>query len=123
MLNRIKNSILAGKNRLKVPFAKFDYEVAQALVKAGYLESAEKKGRSIKKIIDINIKLDDNGNPKVSDIKLISKPSHKAYKGYSDLRRSKHGYGDYFMTTSKGIMTTIEARKAKVGGELLFEIW
>jgi small subunit ribosomal protein S8 len=122
MLTRIRNSHLAGKRRLKVPFSKFDYEIAEALVKKGYLESAEKKGRSIKKIIDISLKYEED-KPKLSGIKLISLPSRRVYGSYRNLRSSKQGYGDYFMTTPQGIMTGREAKKAKVGGEILFEIW
>ena len=113
---------MVGKRRLKVPFAKLDYEIAEALVKKGYLESVEKKGRSVKKIIDISIKYDD-GKSKINDIKLVSVPSCKVYNGYKSLRRSKQGYGDYFLTTPRGIMTSMEARKSKIGGEVLFEIW
>ncbi len=122
MLTRIKNATMVGKRRLKVPFARLDYEIAEALVKKGYLESVEKKGRSVKKIIDISIKYDDE-KPKISDIKLVSRPSCRVYNGYKTLRRSKQGYGDYFLTTPRGIMTGTEARKSKVGGEVLFEIW
>jgi small subunit ribosomal protein S8 len=122
MLTRIRNSHLAGKRRLKVPFAKFDYEVAEALVKKGYLESAEKKGRSVKKIIDISLKYEGD-NSKLNGIRLVSVPSKRVYNGYKDLRQSKQGYGDYFVTTPQGIMTVREARKAKLGGEVLFEIW
>jgi len=122
MLTRIKNAVMVGKRRLKVPFAKLDYEIAEALVKKGYLESVEKKGRSVKKIIDISIKYDD-GKSKINDIKLVSVPSCKVYNGYKSLRRSKQGYGDYFLTTPRGIMTSMEARKSKIGGEVLFEIW
>ena len=113
---------MVGKRRIKVPFARLDYEIAEALVKKGYLESVEKKGRSVKKIIDISIKYDGE-KPKVNDIKLISRPSCKVYNGYKTLRRSKQGYGDYFLTTPRGIMTGVEARKSKVGGEVLFEVW
>ena len=122
MLTKIKNAVMVGKRRIKVPFARLDYEIAEALVKKGYLESVEKKGRSVKKIIDISIKYDGE-KPKVNDIKLISRPSCKVYNGYKTLRRSKQGYGDYFLTTPRGIMTGVEARKSKVGGEVLFEVW
>jgi small subunit ribosomal protein S8 len=122
MLTRIRNSHLAGKRRLKVPFSRFDYEIADALVKKGYLESAEKKGRSVKKIIDISLKYEGE-SPKLNGIRLVSLPSKRIYIGYKNLRHSKQGYGDYFVTTPQGIMTVREARKAKVGGEVLFEIW
>lgn len=113
---------MAGKRRLKVPFARLDYEIAEALVKYGYLDSAEKKGRSVKKIIDISLKYEGE-EPKINGIKLVSLPSKRVYSGYKDLHPSKQGYGNYFMTTPQGIMTGKEARKAKVGGEVLFEIW
>lgn len=113
---------MAGKRRLKVPFSKMDYEITQALVRAGYLESAEKKGRSVKKIIDIDIKMEGD-IPAIRDVELVSKPSQKIYKGYREIRISKQGYGSYFLTTPKGIMTDKEAKRAKVGGEVLFEIW
>lgn len=113
---------MAGKKRLKVPFSRNDYEIVQALVRAGYLESAEKKGRSVKKIIDIDIKMTGE-EPVFRNLEIISKPSQRIYRGYRDIRVSKQGYGSYFFTTPKGIMTDKEARRAKVGGEVLFEIW
>lgn len=122
MLTRIKNAMLAGKKRLKVPYAQFDMEVIEALVKSGYIASAEKKGRSIKKIIDIELKYEDEAS-KISDLRIMSKPSQRVYKGYRDIRLSKQGYGNYFLTTPKGVMTEREAKKQKVGGEVLFEIW
>ncbi|MFA4999506.1 MAG: 30S ribosomal protein S8 [Parcubacteria group bacterium] len=122
MLTRIKNAVLSEKRRLKVPFARLDYEIAEALVKEGYLESAEKKGRSVKKIIDIAIKYADE-KPKIRDIRIVSHPSKRVYVGYKSLRPSKQGYGDYFVTTPEGVMTGTEARKSKIGGEVLLEIW
>lgn len=113
---------MAGKRKLKVPYAKFDFEVAQALVKAGYLESAEKKGRSVKKVIDLDLKFDGELSA-INDIRLVSKPSQRVYKGYKEVRYSKQGYGNFFITTPKGIVTDKEAKKQKVGGEVLFEIW
>jgi len=113
---------MAGKRRLKAPFSRLDYEIAEALVRRGYLESAEKKGRSVKKIIDIAVKYEGDES-KINGIKLVSRPSRRTYLGYKDIRSSKQGYGDYFMTTPKGIMTGKEARMAKIGGEVLFEIW
>ncbi len=122
MLTRIKNTIMARKRRLKVPFSQFDYSITEALVKKGYLESAEKKGRSVKKIIDIVIKYDGD-KPKINDIKFVSRPSHRVYRGYRQIRSVKQGYGDVFVTTPRGVMIGPEARKVRMGGEVLFEIW
>ncbi|HOF50532.1 MAG TPA: 30S ribosomal protein S8 [Candidatus Colwellbacteria bacterium] len=121
-LVKIKNAKLAGKKSLKVPFSKMDMAVLEALVKAGYLASVEKKGRSLKKVIAIELK-EDKANPVFSEIKLWSKPSRRLYRGYKEIRPSHQGYGNYFFSTPKGILSDAEARKQKVGGEILFEIW
>ncbi|MCL4406380.1 MAG: 30S ribosomal protein S8 [Patescibacteria group bacterium] len=120
-LIKIKNALLSGKKSLKVPFSKMDMAVLEALVKSGYLASVEKKGRSLKKVIAIELKDDKNGSV-FSEIKLWSKPSRKMYLGYKEIRRSHQGYGNYFFSTPKGILNDAEARKQKVGGEILFEI-
>ena len=122
MLTRINNALMAGKRRVKVPYARFDQEVADALVKAGYLVSAEKKGRSVKKILDIEMRYEGE-KPVISAIRLISKPSQRVYAGYRDIRQSKKGSGNYFITTPQGVLSDKEVRAKKVGGEVLCEIW
>lgn len=121
-LTKIKNALLAEKKSLKVPFSKMDMAVLEALTKSGYLASVEKKGRSLKKVIAIELKENKNGSV-FSEIKLWSKPSRKMYRGYKEIRPSHQGYGNYFFSTPKGILNDVEARKQKIGGEILFEIW
>jgi small subunit ribosomal protein S8 len=121
-LTKIRNAVLAEKKSLKVPFSKMDMAVLEALMKSGYLASVEKKGRSLKKVIAIELKENKNGSV-FSEIKLWSKPSRKMYRGYKEIRPSHQGYGNYFFSTPKGILNDAEARKQKLGGEILFEIW
>ena len=65
----------------------------------------------------------ENGVGSVTDIKMVSKPSRRMYSGKEELRPVKNGYGISVVSTSKGIMTGGDAKKAGVGGEMLFEIW
>ena len=124
-ITRIKNSLERGEKRLKVPYSKFDMDVLNSLAKIGYIESAEKKGRGVKRIIDVKLKYKDKDNtePAIMGIKFISKPSRRMYSKYKDIKKSHDGYGHFILSTPQGVMDGYEARKKKVGGELLVEIW
>ncbi|MDP3901812.1 MAG: 30S ribosomal protein S8 [bacterium] len=122
LLTKIKNAQQAGKEGLKVVHVKMDASILDILVKSDYLESVIKKGRAPKRVLDIKLKYQD-GKGAINGIKFVSKPSRHIYIGYKDLRSIKQGYGLGVISTSKGIMTTKEARKEKLGGEVLFEIW
>jgi len=117
------NALQRNKERVKVPYSKMDLEVLDSLAKYNYLDEVSRKGRGVKRIIDIKLKYDQEHKPVISSIKLISRPSKKIYLGWRDIKKSKQGYGNYFLSTPKGIMSGYEARKNKIGGELLFEIW
>ena len=120
ILTQIQNAMMVGKPEAKVPYSKLNLAVAEALVKAGYLKSIQKKGRGLRRVIVMEFRSDKRV---INEIKLISKPSRRIYRGYLGIRRSKQGYGNYFISTPKGIVTDVEARRSKIGGEVLFEIW
>ena len=122
LLTKIKNAQQARKLSLKVPFSNMDMEVLDILVKRGFITAANKKGRMPKRVIEIDLKYSGEQGA-ISDIKFVSVPSRRIYAGYQDLRKIRQGYGTALISTSKGIMTIDEARKAKVGGQVLFEIW
>lgn len=122
LLTKIMNAQRARLEGLKSPFSEMDMAVSDLLVKHGYLESAAKKGRMPKRIIEIKLKYKDDKGV-IQGIKFSSKPSRRLYAGYKDLRLVRHGFGTGFLSTPKGILSYSEARREKVGGELLFEIW
>lgn len=122
LLTRIKNAQAVKKASLKVPYSEMDMAILETLSKNHYIESAAKKGRSPKRIVEINLRYED-GEGAVRGVKFLSKPSRRLYAGYRDLRKVRQGYGHLVLSTPKGIMTGGEARKQKLGGELLFEIW
>lgn len=123
LLISIKNAQKARKESVKLPYSNFDFAVAELLAKSGFVENAAKKGRMPKRIIEVKMKYDTAGQGAITGIKVLSKPSRRLYAGYSELRSVKQGYGVSVVSTSKGLMTASEARKQKVGGQLLFEIW
>jgi len=122
MLIRIKNAGMAGLDSVRIPYSKQKEVLANILTKEGYVKYADKKGKNIKKNIEIGI-LYNGKKPKISDIKRISKPSRRVYEGYKKLKPVKFGHGTLILSTPKGVMTEKRALKEKLGGEMLFKIW
>jgi small subunit ribosomal protein S8 len=121
LLAQMKNAIRARKEKFTVPFSKMDHAVLTTLVQAGYLKSAEKEALGRRNVIVV--RFPGKGKTGMSDFKIVSKPSRHFYADYRSLHPVKQGHGVAVLSTSKGIMTDRAARKAKVGGEYLFEIW
>lgn len=122
LLTQIKNAQAVKKESIKIPYSSNDEKVLEILKKNGFIESFDKKGRGLKKVLSINLKYTDDKGA-VSGVKIFSKPSRHLYYGYKDIRIVRGGYGISVFSTPKGIMTGGEARKNKLGGELFFEIW
>jgi small subunit ribosomal protein S8 len=121
MLTAIKNALALKHPILRVPFSKLKYEMGEVLRKNGFIEKVEKKGR-IKKFIILSLKY-ENGRPTISGLKRVSKPGQRIYLPVQKMKRVKSGYGIAIVSTSKGLMTDKEARKQKLGGEVICEVW
>jgi small subunit ribosomal protein S8 len=119
LLIRVKNAAQVGKKAVKVPYVKNDYAVAEILKRFGFLKEVEVKGRSFKKVMELKLE----GARPVQGLKFLSRPSLRRYGEYRRFRKVKSGQGLLVVSTPKGILTGEDAKKAKVGGELLFEIW
>jgi small subunit ribosomal protein S8 len=120
---RIKNALERGYDRVKIPYSRFDLNILESLVKEGYLESATRKGRGVKRIIDVKLKYDSDGKPAITGVKFVSRPSRRLYSGYREIKASRQGYGNFILSTPQGVLTDKEARHKKFGGQVLFEIW
>ncbi len=130
MLNRISNAQKVLHPAAEVPFSNFKYEIAKILTKSGFIEKVEKKGRKTKKNLEITLKYlpseakeSKEKVPAISGIKIISKPGQRIYLDSRKIRKVKGGFGIAIISTSKGLMTDREARKQKIGGEVICEIW
>ncbi len=122
LLVKIKNAERSGKEKITTPLSKFDFAVAKVLAEEGYVKAVEKKSAGVRGAIEI--KLAGGGKkPAINDFKILSKPSRRIYADYRSLKPVKHGYGVGIISTPKGIMSNKTARKNKVGGEYLFQIW
>ena len=122
MLTIIRNAQAVRKETVNVPFSNLKYEIAKVLEKEGFLKKVGKQGKKTRKKIEIILKY-DSGAPVISGLKRISKPGQRIYKKRREIKRVKGGYGKTIISTSKGLMTDREARKQKLGGEVICEIW
>ena len=122
LLIRIKNAQAAKIDSVKVPFSNFNMAILEILERNKFIESASKKGRMPKRIIEVKLKYQD-GKGVIHDLKFLSKSSRRLYIGYKEIRPVRQGYGLLVLSTSKGIMDGKTAKKQKLGGQLLFEIW
>lgn len=122
LLSQVKNAVQAGKHSLILPFSKMDFEVAKILVEAKYLKDTQKKVINRRNFIEIKLGYSDDG-PNFNNFRIFSRPSRHLYVNYRELKPVKNGYGLAVLSTSKGIFDNRKARKNKVGGEYLFEIW
>ncbi len=125
MLNRIRNAQAVLKETVDIPLSNLRYEIAKILEKGGFVAEVEKKGKKTKKVIEITLKYNEK-IPVISGLKRISKPGQRIYKRAKELKPVKGGYGIAIISTSKGgggLMTDKEARKQKLGGEVICEIW
>lgn len=119
---RIKNGYRAKKATVVVPHSSLKAEVARLLAERGYVEGVEKKGRKVRKFLELKLRYHGTA-PALTDVKLISKPSRRIYLKRGEIRSPRQGFGTLIVSTSQGLMTGEEARKAGLGGEAIAEIW
>jgi small subunit ribosomal protein S8 len=120
---RLKNAGAVKKDAVSVPFSALKMAVAEKLKDAGFVKSIDKKGKKVRKTLDVVLKYDDSGLHVIHGVKRISKPGRRMYRSVSEIMPVRYGHGVLILSTPKGILTGKEARKENVGGEALFEIW
>jgi small subunit ribosomal protein S8 len=121
MLTRIRNAARAQKPETVMPHSKLKESLAKLLLAEGYVSGVQVVGTT-KKFIQVNLKY--NGVESViTDLKRISKPGQRIYLSADKLPRTSSGFGITVISTSSGLMTDKQARKAKVGGEIICQVW
>ena len=121
MLTRIRNASRAQKSELVLPYSKFKANLAQVLLKEGFVGGVNELTGD-HKMLQINLKY-SAGESVIAGIKRVSKPGQRIYMPADKLPRTNSGFGVTVVSTSRGLMTDKEARKAKVGGEVVCQVW
>ena len=123
MLTRIRNALQAAHEIVNIPSSTLKINLANVLKSEGYIKNLRIISDGQHRYIRVFLKFDKNGTPVIEGLKRISKPSCRVYAGYDKIPEVLNGYGVNIVSTSKGIMTDREARKQKVGGEILCAVW
>lgn len=122
MLIRIKNAQMARLETALIPHSKLKNEIVKILKKENWIADFAKKGKKNRKFIEVILKYDNN-EPKIADVKRISKPSRRLYIGSNEIKPVRQGYGFAIISTPLGLLTDKEAKTKHVGGEVLCQIW
>lgn len=124
MLTRIRNAITAKHDTVDVPVSKIKLAIADILVNEGYIQKYEMVQNGNFEDIRITLKYGADKNQKIiTGLKRISKPGLRIYAGSEDLPKVLGGLGVAIISTNKGVMTDKEARKQKIGGEVIAYVW
>jgi small subunit ribosomal protein S8 len=122
MLTRIRNATRAGKQDLVMPYSKFKHNLANVLLSEGFISGVnELPGRV--KMLQLNLRYDPQGQSIISGVKRISTPGQRIYLSVEKIPRTNGGLGVTVVSTSKGLMTDKQARKERMGGEIICQIW
>ena len=122
-LTRVRNAATRRLDTTILLHSKTIEAIISILVEKEYLESFSVIEDGPKKTIKVVLKYDDNGYTVINEMKKISKPGRRVYKGKDEIRFFKNGYGTLIVSTSKGVLPNDEAYKLGTGGEVICSIW
>ena len=124
MLTRIRNATMVGHPQVKIPHSKMKDSLLQLLQREGFIAGFETATNGPAAEFTVNLRYyDDTAEPVITGLKRVSKPGRRIYVGKNEMPRYLGGRGVAFMSTPAGVMTGSDARRAGVGGELLFYVW
>lgn len=126
MLTRIRNGIAAGHPRVEMPSSRLRERIARILSAEGFVDgfasssvAEDKPHRTLK----IELRYSDDNLSAITGLRRISKPGHRRYSAAADIDRVQGGMGVAIVSTSQGLLTDREARRRRLGGEILCEVW
>jgi len=122
-LTRIRNAAQRKLDTTMLLHSKTIEAIVSILVEKGYLEGYSVEEDGAKKSIKVVLKYDDEGKSVINELKKISKPGRRIYKGKEEIKRFKNGYGTLIVSTSQGVLPNDEAYKRGTGGEVICSIW
>ena len=123
LLTRIRNGAQAHLDSVDVPHSKIKVEIVKILEAEGYVTGHEISSESKFPTIKVHLRYDNKRKPLINHIARVSKPGLRVYKPVSDLKPIRSGLATRIISTSAGLMTDREARRRKIGGEVICEVY
>ena len=122
-LTRIRNALIADHDEVAMPSSKFKAELARILREQGYIEDFSVEPDRVGQVLRVRLKYTEDRRPVISGMQRISRPGRREYVGADDVPKVLGGMGTAIVSTSRGVMTGHDARRARVGGELVAKVW
>ena len=122
MISRIKNAQMRNHKMVELPSSNFKVKISEVLKSEGFILDYKVNDDSNKSILSINLKY-HSGSPVISVIERVSKPGRRIFSRAESLPKINDGLGIAIVSTPKGVMTDIDARKQKVGGEIICKVF
>ncbi len=119
LLTRIRNALHAERDEVELPSSSFKVEVARILAEQGYIEGYRTEPARVGQLLHIDLKYTDDRKSVISSLRRVSRPGRRTYVGAREVPRVLGGMGTAIISTSNGVMTGHEARRAGVGGEVV----
>jgi small subunit ribosomal protein S8 len=119
LLTRIRNALHAERDEVELPASKFKVELARILAEQGYIEGYRTEAARVGQTLHIDLKYTDDRRSVISSLRRVSRPGRRTYVGAREVPRVLGGMGTAIISTSQGVMTGHEARRAGVGGEVV----
>jgi small subunit ribosomal protein S8 len=123
MLARIRNAGRAGHDKVDIPASRMKIALARIFKEEGFIKNYKVIKDNRQGILRVYLRYDDEQKPLIQRIERVSRPGLRVYVGHEDLPKVQGGLGVAVISTSKGVITDRQARKLKVGGEVLCQIW
>jgi len=123
LLTRIRNATHARHERVEVAHSRIREAICRVLAAEGFLDAVETGGEAPKRTLALSLRYSDKREPVIRGIRRVSRPSLRRYSGAGAIPRVRGGLGVQVLSTPLGVMTDREARRKKVGGEILLAIW
>ncbi len=123
MLTRIRNGGRARLKRVAMPESRLKREVARVLQEQGYINDFSSDGDPKKPTLTVEVRYSQTSEPMIQEIQRVSKPGRRVYVGWQEIPKIRNGLGIAILSTPRGILTDQQARDARVGGEILAEVW
>lgn len=123
MLSRIRNASRVTKPSVDVPLSKVKFAIAKILEAEKFVEKVEMVEVLKRPYIRLTLKYDENRSPAITNIDRVSKPGRRVYVKTDGLRTIQSGFGFSIVSTPNGLMTNKEARKRRLGGEIICEVF
>ena len=123
LLARIRNGAHARHTRVRCPASKQKLAIANVLSESGFVGDVRVEQEGARRMLTVGLRYDAEGRPVIAGMRRVSRPGRRVYVGCASIPRVRSGLGLAVLSTSRGILSDRAARDAKLGGELLCEVW